>query len=865
MRAVVKTILGSELRRLIVTLVNAIGKRDLIEVTFKGTRAYTDGRKIVLPAIRDLAEIKYETARALIGYAIHEVAHIRYTDFDQVTRSYEAGKLVKKFQNCIEDYRIEREMTKAFAGAASDLTALRIAIHPKLKNLTTGWLADPRACGPLALTWTGSRLNGFPNPHMQPTLDAIAQPVMALILNWTARMRDVETTEEAVDLAIAFTDEAHAYAARSQLPDAVKPTQAPKTEEKPEPAQTPPASTSNPDDTDPDSEDDRAGDTQDEPAEDETGDAADEPQSDGGSDESKDQPADADPSEGSAAQDQPSSDEDQNEDEDAPGSPDDDAAAEGQEDSQEPAEAAGDPDEASDRSSSDASNPSEAPDSKPSDAPGQTPPTPSKDGQGDPLDFGSSKSGDPSGAGSTGSRPDNAKVDMNDGLLDEYEDGSAQQPSEDGNAPGQGSKKPDASGDSSRDGQESAPDEDAGEHGFSEDDPDQCDGPTQGPAFDDPDDASGPSVPKSEDDDPFADVLDKNARIDDLLDDLAEQIAENGPLPVDPPEADDGEVDPSQVLGDLGAANKAAPNYTSNANTSSKNAASGPEASDHHYDDRRFSVVAEADNAAEVYAMLKAKAAGAISTTARVTRRLLLAEEQKGVLRNRRDGVFDIRNMSAIIQGSGNCYKKPWARPARKTLLVYLGDFSGSMSMSWKLMSMRDADIDADAPKPPRPIELAMMSGLALEQATQGTSVTTAIYGFTGSSPVVNLSIFKEGRQSRVTTLRRIGSFGSVTMDCTPTGEAMAAIAQRMDESDEERKILVVGTDGSADRPELCAQVAAVLQRRGIEVVALGIQSDAVATWAPVYHVINDISELPKALLATIDPRAAKRSRRIAA
>src|SRR3546814_17756345 len=77
-----------------------------------------------------------------------------------------------------------------------------------------------------------------------------------------------------------------------------------------------------------------------------------------------------------------------------------------------------------------------------------------------------------------------------------------------------------------------------------------------------------------------------------------------------------------------------------------------------------------------------ADAAGIIGTTARTIRRLLMSEEQKGTHRNRRDGTFDIRNISAIVRQTGNCYKKSWDSPAPETHLPILGDFSGSMLIS---------------------------------------------------------------------------------------------------------------------------------------------------------------------------------------
>src|SRR3546814_5456687 len=89
-------------------------------------------------------------------------------------------------------------------------------IHPPLTWLKPEWMADPRACGPLALTWTGSLLNGFNIPAVVPTLSEFPAPVRALIDNWTMRMDGVVDTDAVIDLAIVFAKEAMDYADASR-------------------------------------------------------------------------------------------------------------------------------------------------------------------------------------------------------------------------------------------------------------------------------------------------------------------------------------------------------------------------------------------------------------------------------------------------------------------------------------------------------------------------------------------------------------------------------------------------------------------------------------------------------------------------
>src|SRR3546814_10110756 len=77
----------------------------------------------------------------------------------------------------------------------------------------------------------------------------------------------------------------------------------------------------------------------------------------------------------------------------------------------------------------------------------------------------------------------------------------------------------------------------------------------------------------------------------------------------------------------------------------------------------------------------------------------------------------------------------------------------------------------------------------------------------------------------------------------------MAAVADLLDDVAHKRRILMVMTDGIADNPKLCEDVITVLEARGVEGVAIGINNDSVRKWCRNSHVIEDISQLPQALL----------------
>lgn len=616
--------------------VNSYSRGRAIPVTFRGTGAWTDNHMVCLPAVMDLAEIPWETAKAFTGYAIHEVSHIRETDFEEVRRSYAEGKLVQAFANGIEDYRIERRTSRMFKGAALDLAALRVYIHPEPDDLPPQWYADPRRSGPVALTWTGADLNGFANPKFAETISRFPDPVRVLLERWTSQMKDVRSTREAVDLAILFAQEACEYA------EALK----------------------------------------------------------------------------------------------------------------------------------QAANENEQGDDS---------------GQPNPRTQGPSQPGNSSGQSSS---PADAPIDP------------AQSPS----TPDQSAQSPNSS-------------------------------PTPGLSEND----NNPGG------DPFGSIIDPSAAFDDLLDALAEQIRDSahqtGAPEVDP-DPTDGEINPAPVKKSIEDANSAAPQYDSencpghpNNDSADNDQPAGNGAARNKYDDRRIKSVPITGDGSTL-TELTGQAAGVISTTARTIRRLLVSEEKTGTLRNRRSGDFDIRNISGIVRDTGAVYKRSWQRPGPTTLLATLIDMSGSMSGG--------------------KLSLAMTGGLAIAQAIQNTRIEHWMYGFAGYSPNVLVHEFAGPGDRPHTLRRRIDSFHDVSLGATPTGEAIAAIGSLMDEAAADRRVLLVLTDGDADDEDVAAQAAALIQRRGIEVAGIGIRSPSIKRWIPDAHIIHNITELPAALLATIDPRQNK-------
>jgi cobaltochelatase CobT len=93
-----------------------ISRQHGIEIVCEGNVPCTDGEKIYLPQIDDMTE---ELKRDFNGFLDHEVAHIKFTEFDEIklTRNEFHGQLL----NATEDERIERKMISELPGCKYNL------------------------------------------------------------------------------------------------------------------------------------------------------------------------------------------------------------------------------------------------------------------------------------------------------------------------------------------------------------------------------------------------------------------------------------------------------------------------------------------------------------------------------------------------------------------------------------------------------------------------------------------------------------------------------------------------------------------------------------------------------------------------
>ena len=103
-------------------LARILARQFSINVVFKGNGAYTDGKTIYLPSIKDLSK---ELTADINGFCDHEVGHVRYTTMKTLDKIPTRGRSFNfSLLNALEDVRVERLMIKDYPGCAYNLDAL---------------------------------------------------------------------------------------------------------------------------------------------------------------------------------------------------------------------------------------------------------------------------------------------------------------------------------------------------------------------------------------------------------------------------------------------------------------------------------------------------------------------------------------------------------------------------------------------------------------------------------------------------------------------------------------------------------------------------------------------------------------------
>lgn len=222
----------------------------------------------------------------------------------------------------------------------------------------------------------------------------------------------------------------------------------------------------------------------------------------------------------------------------------------------------------------------------------------------------------------------------------------------------------------------------------------------------------------------------------------------------------------------------------------------------------------------------------------------------------RQDGKIDSSKIAIATMGSLDYHRRKIKGEDIDTAVSILVDCSGSMDG--------------------HPLNICQQMALALEGALNGTKIKHEIIGFTTGDPdhadpafqtmmqahknngdtghfrAINLYEFRSFGQSHNDALRSIGNMTRIPTGGTPTSDSMLLAHDRLARRSEKRHVMFVLTDGASDDTEACQEAVASLEACNVTVIGVGICSDHVREEFKHHVVINDISDLPAAMMSKI-------------
>jgi Mg-chelatase subunit ChlD len=125
----------------VVIVMTPTGAKRRPSISWDAKTSYTDGKNIWISHVplQDKSLIPLKRIDIAAGLGIHEMCHIRYTDFEyshMIVSSRKPHKLVKYLENTLEDERIERLCTDEFPGYANLLVPPKVYFFDKVAEAT---------------------------------------------------------------------------------------------------------------------------------------------------------------------------------------------------------------------------------------------------------------------------------------------------------------------------------------------------------------------------------------------------------------------------------------------------------------------------------------------------------------------------------------------------------------------------------------------------------------------------------------------------------------------------------------------------------------------------------------------------------
>lgn len=230
------------------------------------------------------------------------------------------------------------------------------------------------------------------------------------------------------------------------------------------------------------------------------------------------------------------------------------------------------------------------------------------------------------------------------------------------------------------------------------------------------------------------------------------------------------------------------------------------------------------------------------STTSKIRSQLygLVQASQRSGSRNKRSGKrLDTRSLYRVVAGDTRVFRTPTERQRPNTAVHILVDMSGSMGN--KVSQAQGAKTRYEVAR-----ESALALALALEPIP---GVNPAVTFFMGNRSQPVFSVVKHGEN----VLNQSGRFMLGPRGSTPMAEAVWYAAYELSKTREERKMMIVVTDGEPSRVAPCKAVIDLCDRSDIDMVGIGIETSAVSALFPTNIVIDDAADLQRTLFKLME------------
>jgi len=255
------------------------------------------------------------------------------------------------------------------------------------------------------------------------------------------------------------------------------------------------------------------------------------------------------------------------------------------------------------------------------------------------------------------------------------------------------------------------------------------------------------------------------------------------------------------------------------------------------FDPRTVTPPPVGDNLAR-YNALKAAVSGHI---AQLSRRLAVEFQTKRRTRSviAEEGRLDGRRLHHALTGETRIYRHKVVTQSPKPAVSLVLDCSGSMGFEYVGSKICPKD----------DIILATQAVIAIAEVCAVMGVPFEVVTFAGGQ----IGAIKTFDHPLTRARGRIGAIDAG--GGTPTAEALWIAGNRLVGRREERKILMLVTDGDPDNMPSAKQVAGLIERSGIELYGIGLGTNAIRQVCQKSGVIMNANDLAPAILTALAER----------